>query len=530
MFAVVIPLAIFVLPALLKRLGCSLLPIEVQDAGLPRVLAEERKKFANEQCQQDDDPKEVQDVIDPSSTSESAVSSEGSMESDRDEEMAEAPEVADKDASFENANESVPTESSENTALESQKANGGTEMAAPAFGRTVSNDSNNARRTNSRVASLRAAFEQADQPVEPARRRFNSEDGINERNAEVSKEHEAEITRLNAELEREKDLRLEYEEKVTSLEEELEELNSQLEEQEEAWHVELESRSQVKNRDAEDRVSALQKQLADLKRDISTSVRPNIQVSDTTFREELGVLQHEIQNWVVNNFRRVKLEATPTKLRERLKSVVESDELETLSSFYDTFDPSARLAIYQATVVHFLLDIFNNPYLFGIPLDSHWMQASQEAAHALESVLVPASYHRWRAMTFDSLRQCEEAKLHTEGAIHGVAVKIMSALDAITEQDPAEAKLTSLKAVTKRAIDLAHLMRVQQAQYNVFLPSPGDDFDANTMDDLSEEHDSDAELTIRCATFFSVVKSGDENGENPDLKNLIMKASVLCND
>ena len=55
MFVVVIPLAIFVLPALLKTLGCAFSPIELQDAGVPRASPEESKHLANEHDEHDED-------------------------------------------------------------------------------------------------------------------------------------------------------------------------------------------------------------------------------------------------------------------------------------------------------------------------------------------------------------------------------------------------------------------------------------------------------------------------------------------
>ena len=214
-------------------------------------------------------------------------------------------------------------------------ANGGAEMAASGLGRTASHDSSNARRTNSRVASLRAAFEQSDQSAEPVKRRFNSEDGLNERISELGKEHEAEIAKLKIELEKEKDLRVAYEERVTSLEEEIEELSAQLEDQDEALRMETEDRKQRGTRDAENRVVVLQQQLSELKRSMATSTRPNTQVSDGTFREELGAIRDEIQNWVVNNFRRVKVEATQEEMHADFCSstwIVDKEENQCMPS------------------------------------------------------------------------------------------------------------------------------------------------------------------------------------------------------
>ena len=94
-----------------------------------------------------------------------------------------------------------------------------------------------------------------------------------------------------------------------------------MEERDGVWKAESERRSAQTKSEAEERLAAveneaksrqaevtnLQQQLADLKRDVSTSTRTSPQVSDTTFAQEMGMLQHEVQNWVVNSSRRAKV-------------------------------------------------------------------------------------------------------------------------------------------------------------------------------------------------------------------------------
>ena len=356
------------------------------------------------------------------------------------------------------------------------------------------------------------------------------------------KELEAEIARLNDELEREKDLRFEFEEKVTSQEDEIEELNSKIEEKEAALREEYERRSQLEKSETQDRLSvmesearsrasSLQKEISSLKRSISTSTRRMTQTSDTTFRQEIGILQHEVQNWVVHNYRKVKNQESPEELCARLKKVAEPRQAEWLRPVYRSFDASAKLSIYQATVACYMMEIFEEPLLFGLRSSQHeWAKRVRQAAQTLPSVLEPVDYHRWRAVTFDALRQSQTVVELMESAANGIAEMICITLKAITQSEDRETRLPSLKSIVKRAISLAHLIRVQQVHYGFSLPSPGDPFNAASMDDILVGSDASTERTVRCATFPSLFKISDEDGNRLDLPNVIVRAKVVCNE
>jgi hypothetical protein len=49
------------------------------------------------------------------------------------------------------------------------------------------------------------------------------------------------------------------------------------------------------------------------------------------------------------------------------------------------------------------------------------------------------------------------------------------------------------------------------------------------MEDIGgEDEDTLDGREIRCVTFPGMIKEGDENGEQPQLRNVIAKARVLC--
>ena len=92
------------------------------------------------------------------------------------------------------------------------------------------------RRTGSKFANLRAAFEGGPATggkTESVKRRLTNREKTIDRANEQRQEYETETARLKSELDKEKELRIAFEEKVTSLEEAVEDLNSQLEERDE---------------------------------------------------------------------------------------------------------------------------------------------------------------------------------------------------------------------------------------------------------------------------------------------------------
>lgn len=439
----------------------------------------------------------------------------------------------------------TPTISAESpTTTNELTVNGGQERPKSSSSTSSMPNRGSMRSTSSKFASLRAAFEQgpsAETTTDTAKRRLASgEKSSVDRFSERKQEYEAEIARLKDDLEKEKDLRLAFEEKVTSVEEELDELNAQLEERDEEYErsitqLKTEAEAQLNAMASEARsrgqdADNLQRQLADLKRSVSTSTRTTSQVSDTTFRQEIDVIQHEIQNWVVNNFRRVKVEASPDELCDKIEKVAEPEQLDFLRSIYQSFDQSAKLPIYQATVTCYVMEIFDEPFLFGLQGQWDWAKRLKQAAEGLQSVLEPGTYNRWRSSTLDALRQSEGINEPLEKAASGIAEMICITLQAITDVENSEARLSSLKSIIHRAISLAHLIRVQQAQYQFVLPHPEERFDATSMEDISDETEGEVERTVRCATYPAITKLTDEDGNQLDERNVVVKAKVLCHD
>ena len=514
MYACALPVIVFILPVLLKKLhSCS---AARESVGFSVLIGEccESKGRDTSAVQDEGDLKQ------PKKKAPDTCVRRIDMDLDHDEEMVESREGTQSRAS-------TAYEDTVERAVHDLGANGSVESALATEQDPVPPSDSIPQRSNSRVASLRAAFEQAHKTTEVVNRRMNSNDGASDRSLDLLRDREEEFSRVKEELDREKELRMVYEDKIAGLEEEVEEMGAQLAEQDSSSKRMLEEQ-EMRVGAARNETFALQKQLAELKRSVSTSTRAGMEVSDGTLREEFCTLRYEVQNWVVNNFRRVKIGASSDEMRRRLQQSAGPPQLESLGGAYE---PAGKLPFLQAMVAIYLFQIFSAPYLFALPQQPEWASQSKQVADSLSLVLAPSAYNRWRAITFDSLRQSEAMKAHTSDAAERVAGVVNSAINLVIGLEAAdEARIVSLNAIMRRMVDLAHVIRSQQAQYSSALPSPGSQFDTATMESVSDEGDSAGELPITCATFFSLVKTGDESGDHPELRNVLVKAQVLYDD
>lgn len=401
------------------------------------------------------------------------------------------------------------------------------------------------RNASSKFANLRAAFEKKGaspngSPENLGRKRMASGSDLHlDKLRERTREYEAEIVKLKHELEKERELRVAYEDKVGSLEEErdgaTEKLTAaagkieQLEQLEEARAVDEGSQMQDEETATQD-TATLRRQLSDLKRNISRSTRPTNQLTDSTIRQEIGLLQYEAQNWVVNNFRKAKPDASPSELCEKLTRIAEPGQVSRLRLLYESFDPGAKLAIYQATLATYLMEIFADTFLFGLRGQQDWAKRTRQAAETLPAALDAAAYHRWRAVTFSALMDSAAVRETVENAASGMAEMVCITLNAMAEMEENEARLSSLKTIIKRAILLAHQARSQQAQYEFVLPGPGVTFEAASMDDIVDDGEADDGRTVKCATFPSLFKIADDEGSMLEPKKVVFRAKVLCTE
>ena len=387
------------------------------------------------------------------------------------------------------------------------------------------------RGTNGKIASLRAAYE-----LKSTGSRTVSLDSTKkrlERRPMVNADQSAEITRLKEQLEMEIALRHAYEEKCSTLEERVGLLNARVERSEEDWrsqYEQLQSEFARNKSEAMEEARNAHRQLSDLKRDISLATRNDVQVADSHFAQEMGLLYHEVQNWIVNNFRRAKADRSAEELCARLESISEPEQLAALRPIFQNFVPADKLPIFQATAVCYLMEIFHEPILFGMPTHQEWRRGIRRAVEGLPSVLSPEDFSRWRSTTLDLIRKSDVITKSVESAAESLAEMICIILTSLSDIEDSESRVASLVTIIKRAISLSHLFRVQRASYTFQLPPPGSFFEPAVMEDITLDRESQPGLSLKFATFPSIVKIGSDNGENKHQTNVILKAKVLCND
>ncbi|KAF2768062.1 hypothetical protein EJ03DRAFT_136031 [Teratosphaeria nubilosa] len=429
----------------------------------------------------------------------------------------------------------------------------------------------NLRSTSTKIAHLRAAFEKegASADMVQSKRRFHSADRGTDRLAEKEREYWKEIGHLRDERDKEAEVKQLFQARCVELEDEIELLkqrvgarDGKVQEDDRGTKesardskissemgspfsdvfgdVEAERKKQKdvdmptaelhipQTRSAQ--VEILERQIADLKRTISTATRMDPVRADTDLAQEMGVLHHELQNWTVNTYRRAKADSTPAEMVAKLNMVAAAPYVDALRRVYATYDASAKLAIYQSTAMAYILEIFTANLLFGLgSSEQEWQARVIQTAESLTHVLSPHAYNRWRSVTLDVIRHTNSLQEATEAVGMSIVEKICAALAAVSDVAATGSQRLALNNIIRRTISLAHLFRVQRAQYEFTLPTAGSSFRGEIMDDIAAEDDDLGQCRpIRCATFLSVVKVGDEFGDSLHLRNVLVKAKVLC--
>ncbi|KAI3555297.1 hypothetical protein CABS01_12414 [Colletotrichum abscissum] len=297
-----------------------------------------------------------------------------------------------------------------------------------------------------------------------------------------------------------------------------------------------ESEARDADRDALRReVGELRVQVRGLKEFVSTSTRTSGQTSDEVFCDGMARLSNGLQNWVIVNFRRAKLDFAAAS-----DDVLE--ELGQLVPMYADLEPSAKVHMLQSVVSRVLVETIFNSYFFGLPKE----QAEQ--LKAVEQTLSgyvdsPEAINNWRSTTLALLQREADSKMQAEtlAATDRVIARVNRILDAVTDAVPAppatgettNPRDAGLRALVGSAADLARQLAVQKAVFRVHMPDivPHQQtrFDAATMEDIGgEDEEALSQRDIACVTFPGIIKRGDENGGHMQYQNVIAKARVLC--
>ncbi|KAM0454982.1 hypothetical protein ACHAPV_008123 [Trichoderma viride] len=277
-------------------------------------------------------------------------------------------------------------------------------------------------------------------------------------------------------------------------------------------------RRELQEKDDESR--RLRGQVRGLKDFVSTSTRTDDQTSDEVFGDGMTKLGNGLQNWVITNFRKAKLD-----LSQASDSTL--TELGHLVPMYEELIHTSKVHLLQSIVSSILVEMVFNAYYGDF-------SASTDPVN------------QWRSSTLALLRR-EAHHLHdnTDTFAEAVISRITQLLDCIITSSPPSASASTstssstardsaLRVLVKNSIELARLLVVQKARLRVYMPSilPHQQvlFEPDTMEDIGGEEDEEnlASREINCVVFPGVIKHGDENGGHMQYRNVIVKARVLC--
>lgn len=305
---------------------------------------------------------------------------------------------------------------------------------------------------------------------------------------------------------------------------------AETEEVTQSWHDVL--RTELTGRDEE--IRDLRAQIRGLKEWVSTSTRADgtVNTSDEVFGEGMARLGNGLQNWVITNFRRAKID---------LAKAAEDDgvlqELNELVPMYEELAQTSKVYLLQSIVSKILVQRIFGVYFVGLSAEQE--DQLRQTEKMMTSFASTESVNSWRSVTLSMLKKeaMDSVQQQTADTVEKVATAINALLSAITTTDAApssEARDQVLRQLINSAIDLSRLLVVQKAVYKVWMPDilPHQQvlFDHATMEDIGgEDEESLDQREICCVTFPGIIKRGDENGAQLlQFRNVIAKAKVLC--
>ncbi|KAM3437723.1 hypothetical protein NHJ13734_004486 [Beauveria thailandica] len=321
-------------------------------------------------------------------------------------------------------------------------------------------------------------------------------------------------------------------------------------------------RRELKERDEEAR--RLRGQVRGLKEWVSTSTRADGQTSDEVFGDGMARLGNGLQNWVITNFRKAKLDLS------RLDKETTA-EVAALVPTYEELAKTAKVHLLQSLVSRVLVDTVFDAYFVGLsPEQTSLFKDMEQLLASFCGGAASESVNQWRASTLSLLLRREAPQLlHDDTAAFAECVvsRTNHLLDRLTGTSTTTTTTTSssssnshgaaegardaaLRVLVNNSIELARRLVVQKAVLRVFMPVmrlPHERpvlFEASTMEDVGggadDEEDGDGDgdgdgtaggrrrREVWCVVFPGVVKQGDEHGAQMQYRNVICKAKVLC--
>ena len=266
-------------------------------------------------------------------------------------------------------------------------------------------------------------------------------------------------------------------------------------------------------------------QLLSLKLCISSLTQAEAEVTDSELAESFTQLTNRRREWVVSNYRRSELsfhKASPETLQ-----IVES-----VCPLYERMTRSDRFALYQGLVSHFLMQIFQEPVIVGLPTTGPLaaIRPFAEEIHDAE-----AEYRAWRRATIcaiESSNMKHVLRQERDRSLHQLAGEIGQTLSNLTSVDLTEKAHAKLVGILHAAADLQRILNLQKAQYHVtfFRSTPN-------MNVLFKDRIMDCVNDMTCAgdtwrdrqMFFCVSPCLEKSGVEQGSESIVLsKARVSC--
>ncbi|KAL5588593.1 hypothetical protein FOBRF1_015121 [Fusarium oxysporum] len=293
------------------------------------------------------------------------------------------------------------------------------------------------------------------------------------------------------------------------------------EELREGWEV---LRRELKERD--DEIRGLRGQVRGLKEWVSNSTRTDGQECDEVFGDGMARLSNGLQNWVIVNFRKAKI---------NLENLDEATlaEVNDLVPMYEELASTHKVYLLQSIVSKILVEMVFDAYFVGLSEEQtqQFRQLEKLVSSYADS---DEAINQWRSSTLSLLRRDGSSlKESTSSVTEAILSRITRILDALCGTSPSEARDSGLRVLVNNSIELARLVAVQKAVLRVnmptVLPHQRVMFESETMEDLGgEDEESLTGREICCVAFPGVIKHGDEHGGHLQYRNVILKARVLC--
>ncbi|KAB5585846.1 hypothetical protein GE09DRAFT_1210433 [Coniochaeta sp. 2T2.1] len=282
-------------------------------------------------------------------------------------------------------------------------------------------------------------------------------------------------------------------------------------------------------RDRDDEVRDLRAQVRGLKEWVSNSTRTDgqTQTSDEVFADGMTRLGNGLQNWVIVNFRRAKLDLS-------MASDTTLAELTRLVPSYEELMLSAKVHLIQSIVSRILVELVFDAYFVGLS-DEQSREFAQMEQFLASFASSAEPINQWRSSTLTILKKEAPAEMQHDTAhiTETIVSRVKAILDSITDGKSNETRDQGLRPLVASAIELSRLLVVQKAVLKVYMPEilpyQKTVFDPATMEDIGgEDEETLVDREICCVTFPGIIKRGDENGGQLQYLNVISKARVLC--